>query len=345
METHNKIVFQKIIAPIFGLFFFVQVNGSSLSPSIFDVMNHSEVLDITLESDFSTFINNRRSAETQKALLTFEDENGLEKTWNLKIKLRGKFRRMNCEMPPLKLDFKKSELEDNGLALFDDLKLVTHCVADKLEAKELLLREYLAYKLYNELSEYSYRVQLVRITYKDTQTGKKERNWGFLIEDTAQLESRTGTEKINGNQITINDFETASVQRVAIFQYMIGNADWSLFGGRNVKFFKKGETVITIPYDFDFSGFVNAQYAKPNPDYDLTSVRERVLIDLPEQYRWFHAATYSIYGKKEVLLQTVKNFKKLSSNSRFEIIQYLNSYFVDMDNINFAEKVAQNLAP
>ena len=150
--------------------------------SIFDLMNYQEVLDLTLEADLATFRTDRKNTSSHPAKVSFRDSSGELQEWDLKVKLRGAFRRMKCtDVPPLKLNFKKSELEKAGLAKFDDLKLVPQCFTGQAAAKESLLKEYLAYKLYNEMSDYSYRVQLVRITYVDVSTGQKDKQWAFLI--------------------------------------------------------------------------------------------------------------------------------------------------------------------
>ena len=106
----------------------------------------------------------KRNTEKHPAVFSFTDQSGAVQTWNIKVNLRGKFRRTRCEnLAPLKLNFKKSELKAAGLAKFDDMKLVTHCMSSKSDAKALLQKEYLAYRLYNELTENSYRVQLLKI--------------------------------------------------------------------------------------------------------------------------------------------------------------------------------------
>ncbi|MCB9349767.1 MAG: hypothetical protein H6573_19980 [Lewinellaceae bacterium] len=65
------------------------------------------------------------------ATLSFLDKQGNRQEWPLDISLRGKFRRMHCkDMPPLRLDFSKKDLEEAGLAQFDDLKLVNYCMGD-----------------------------------------------------------------------------------------------------------------------------------------------------------------------------------------------------------------------
>ena len=320
---------------IFLLFSLLQIHtilSQNVNPqqSIFDVMHYTEVLDITLKTDINALKNKRRSKEAQKAVLRFENALGQVETWDIKLNLRGRFRRMNCEMPPLKLDFKKSDLEQVGLANFDDIKLVTHCVANKNEAKTLLLKEYLAYQLYNELSPNSYRVQLIKITYEDVVTGAKDRQWGFLIEDTAQLRARMGAEKASQFDHQLTDFDVETVKNVAIFQYLIGNTDWQLLVGHNLKMVKKGDKIIPIPYDFDFSGLVNASYAVPNADYNLISNQERIMPELPDVFMDWHDTVYFYHGQREKLLKLVKDFKVLKKESRNEVITYLSEY---LDNV------------
>lgn len=168
--------------------------ASATSPEgIFDVLNYTEVLEIGLSFDLTSVLEKRREDKDYPATLSFLDKQGNRQEWPLNISLRGKFRRVHCkEMPPLRLDFSKKDLEKAGLAQFDDLKLVNYCMGDDRQAREALVKEYLSYKLYNQLTEASYRVQMVKINFKDINTGKTRTQLGFLIEDTAQLRARIG---------------------------------------------------------------------------------------------------------------------------------------------------------
>lgn len=308
--------------------------------SIFDLMYYTQVLQLELETDVENLQNNRRFDEEQKASLMFKDENGQERYWDLKVSIRGNYRRINCsEMPPLKLNFKKSALKEAGLADFDDLKLVTYCISDRQDAYDLLMREYLAYKMFNELTENSFRVQLLRITYKDSNTGKKTKQWAFLIEDTAQLTHRTNS-KVCDTCINsgLEAFHQESAKLVGIFQYLIGNSDWDIHAGRNVKFIMKNGSIIPVPYDFDFSGLVNAPYAIPNPNYEMKFVRDRIYLGFEQQLQNIHAILFYLEGKKEDLLEMVENFKYLSADSRYDMMKYMESYFVHMDDIELGKK-------
>jgi len=327
---------------VLGLLSILAITSTNAQKSIFDVMNHKEVLSVTLTADFAALDSARRTADKHKAVLTFEDETGTQQNWNVKLKTRGNFRRLKCEMAPLKIGFKKKDLKAAGLAQFDDMKLVTHCVANKSEAKSLLQKEYLAYKLYNELTEYSYRVQLLKINYVDAVTGRKTKHWAFLIEDTAELKERiSATAKVEKYlNLPRDTFHDGLLKVASVFQYMIGNADWDVQVGRNVKYFVKDGKVLLIPYDFDFSGLVNAPYAIPNPNYGIPTVKTRIFMGYKEDAEKLKGTLAFFKTKRIALLETVDKFKTLDESTRAELLYYLDTFYLTLNDIVFAERIA-----
>ena len=303
--------------------------------SIFDELSYQEELEVTLEMDMNAVFGNRRNDDKHPTTFSYLDKNGIQKSWNINVKLRGKFRRIKCEaMAPLKLNFKKDDLKAAGLAKFDDMKLVNHCVADKQEAKEFLVKEYLAYKIYNQLSEESFRVQFLKITYKDSKTGSEKIQWGFLIEDTAEMRARINAEKIEKIYNTPRDsYNEKELLTASLFQYMIGNADWSHGKIHNVKLVKKNSKITIVPYDFDFSGLVKASYTRINTELGMTSTVDRIylgfetdVIQTPETLELF-------YNKKNSIVKTIKNCKLLPARDRRGMIRYINNFYIDIDNI------------
>ncbi len=315
--------------------------------SILDVMSYKEVLTVTLKADFALLDSSRKTNDKFPAELTFEDENGENQTWNVKLKTRGNFRRMRCEMAPLKINFKKKELKAAGLAKFDDMKLVTHCVSSKLEAKALLQKEYLAYKLYNQITHYSYRVQLLKINYVDIKTGKKTKHWAFLIEDTAELSHRIGATAKVENHLNLprDTFHDGLLKIASIFQYMIGNADWDLNVGRNVKYLIKNNKVIPIPYDFDFSGLVDAPYAIPNPNFGIPTVKTRIFLGFKEDIDQLKSTLSFFKTKRLDVLKTIEQFRILDINRREEITYYIDSFYTTINDIVLGEKMDLSTEP
>ncbi|NJL76136.1 MAG: hypothetical protein HC892_15085 [Saprospiraceae bacterium] len=160
------------------LLFFIPIFATAQDSklSIFESLQFQEVIDITLETSFQSMIANPANEEYQAATFSYQDADGNKMKWNAQVKQRGKYRRRICEMPPLKLKFAKADLEAKGLKKgYNEMKVVTYCVDDPT-SKETVIKEYLIYKMYNELSDQSFRVQLVRINYVDTQDPNKNQN-------------------------------------------------------------------------------------------------------------------------------------------------------------------------
>lgn len=309
--------------------------------SIFDVFYREDVLEVRLEANFSKLLAGK-SEEYHSAKLTYNDATGTAVSWDIDIRQRGNYRRRVCDMPPFKLRFSKEDLLAKGLQPYHTLKLVTHCLNEDETAKDNLLKEYLAYKLFNQLTDKSYRVQLVQITYVDTEKSfPKTKRYGFLIESTDEVADR-----LKGEECECMNFNTELMNRdqlslVHVFQYMIGNADYNLMMLRNLKLITPtdGSAAIVVPYDFDFAGLVDAPYAVPNPDYKLKNVKERVFLGNCSN-RAQIAQTLEIFRqKKQQLLDKVQNFKLLNKAARTEMTDYLESFFTAISTDALGEEL------
>ncbi len=308
--------------------------------SIFDQLQYQEILEVDLEFDMS-MLENRRSDESFPAVFSYTDASDQQREWNIKLKVRGKYRRTKCsEMPPLKIDFKKKDLEAAGLAKFDEMKLVTHCVEDEGMAKQLLLKEFLTYKLYNQISDESFRVQFLKITYLDQKTGHKKKQYGFLIEDTSELRARLGLEKWeNTIGLESDEMDAENLKTVALFEAMIGNVDWNYRQGHNVKVMNKNGKAICVPYDFDFSGIVKAPYVTLDTKLGQKTLNDRIYLANPEDLENLEELFATFENKKEVLIQTVKDIKYLSFDSKKETIRYLNDFLKKEVELKIPEAV------
>ena len=220
------------------------------------------------------------------------------------------------------------DLAEAGLVEFDDLKLVTHCINDPEEAKQLLVKEYLAYKIYNQITNLSFRVQFVTINYKDVITGKVDTQYGILIEDTAQLRDRINAEKTEkAYNLSPERYNTNQVKAVALFNYMIGNSDWSIQGMRNVKVLIKDGQHILVPFDFDFAGLVDAPYVKLKPEHRLESSKDRIFLGFRNDVSDLKAAKRFFKFKRTEIIKTIKDCSIISSKNQKEMIRYINSFY------------------
>lgn len=194
----------------------------------------------------------------------------------VKLTVRGNFRRKraNCVFPPLFLDVSKKKAGNTPFANQKKLKLVTHC-----QNEEYVVREYLVYRLYNLVSENSFRARLCKVTYVDSAGKlKPETRWAALLEDEDDLVKRNGGMPNKLRQLSAYDMDSLSMATVAVFEYLIGNTDWSVPYRHNIRLLTLPtyKDPVPVPYDFDHAGIVETDYAMPAEQLGIASVRDRL---------------------------------------------------------------------
>jgi hypothetical protein len=216
----------------------------------------------------------------QEAGISFVDNKGQAQVWDLGVSVRGKFRRNRCDYAPLKLNFSKKDLKAIGLESFDKYKLVTPCTDDP-NAGDLVLKEYLAYKAYGMITDLSFRVQLLEITYHDANGVHPDRTeTAFLIESTKEMATRIGGKELdNPLGLPAEAYDAKAEATHALLQYLVGNGDFSLPLACNLKVIEMADgKMVPVGYDFDFTGWVGAPYASPTSEVGQTSIYERVYL-------------------------------------------------------------------
>jgi hypothetical protein len=235
-----------------------------------------ELLEIKLTGNIRDLMNDRvENSQYHPLIISYKQEDGSEISISAKAKTRGHFRKSmgNCTYPPLMLDFSKSDsLSSSIFKEQDKLKLVMPCQGD-----EYVIREWLVYKIYNLVTPKSFRTRLVKVELNDAKRKKTIIPfYGILLENEQQMAKRNGAicvkRKMKPEQAERNSFLTMTV-----FEYLIGNTDWSVQYLQNIKLLASDSNAIatTVPYDFDHAGVVNTPYAKPAEELQMNSVRER----------------------------------------------------------------------
>ena len=243
------------------------------------------VLEVRIEAPFDRLTDERPDHKDLDGKFSYTDSHGNLNVLDVGVRVRGKLRSTSeiCSFPPLRLDFVKSEVAGTLFDGQDKLKLVTHCRNRAVRYEQSLLAEYLAYRIYNQLTDTSFRVRLMHATYVPTDGGSDLESYAFIIEDKNRLAHRLGIKKPDVNRIRVADLNAAELNLSSVFQYFIGNTDFSPIAAapgeacchNHVLFARKGRAYLSVPYDFDQSGLVNAPYAAPNPKFELDSPRDR----------------------------------------------------------------------
>jgi hypothetical protein len=299
----------------------------------FDLFNNDEIMHVRIISDFRDLIKRKYKDEYQPAILETTLFDTIKVKRELKIKSRGNHRRKTCSFPPIKLNFPKKQAIFSQIQEFDKIKLVGNCRAGALY-DQYLIQEYYVYKMYNLLTPFSFRVRLLRVEYIDTSGKRKPRdNYAFIIEPTDQMALRLNAKEFDRKGISNHSVDRNISTIMGLFQLMVGNTDWSIPGMHNIKLLRvadeKYPMPIAVPYDFDYCGIINAQYAIPHEVLPIEEVTERFYMgtcremeEYEEAFKFFHEkraqfealfadSPYLVKGGKSIPLNYIDEFYRI----------------------------------
>lgn len=290
--------------------------------------------EMTLTSDFKTLLAKRIQKNYQPATITmrFPDSSILKE--DIRIQTRGKFRLENCYMPPLGLNFNNPT--SPKLKPLKKLKLVVGC-ATTTDDEQLIIKEYLAYKMYNFLTEKSFRVRLVKIRFEDTKGKVKPyTQYGFLLEDVDEMAARNKCVEVQGKQHLTEQTDREQMTMVNLFEYMIGNTDWSVPHYHNIKLMRpKSDSLASpyaVPYDLNHCGLVNAPYALPQEELGIESVKERLYRGFPRSQQELDKAIAVFQKQRESIKSLVSNCDWLSNKYKREVNGYIEDFYRVIDS-------------
>jgi hypothetical protein len=247
----------------------------------------------------------------------------------IQLEIRGHFRHDHCYVPPLKLIFKNKK--PSVLSSLKSLKLVNECKISK-QYDQYLLKEFIIYKMYNLLTNMSFRVRLLNLNFEDSSGKKKTINvHSFLLEDIKDVAKRNGCYEWRKGNLVTEATDRKQMTMVAVFEYMIGNTDWAVPVNHNTKLIASekdsSSRPFVVPYDFDYSGFVNTEYAVPDERLGIENVQQRLYRGYPRTMLELNEVLDVFKRQKEKIYAIVNNFDLLTSVSKKELIIYLDGFF------------------
>jgi hypothetical protein len=307
-----------------------------------DPLLTDNIIRISLKFDMKKFVKTKHKGEYQKAEFSIHnlDNSIVEK--EIRLRARGITRRSICYFPPIKLNFKETAFENDTLNDINSLKLVTHCKNSDLY-EQYLLKEFLIYRMYNLLTDNSFRVKLLHIDYIDSEDKMKPlTKYGFVIESNNHLAERLQGIRINKEGVNTWDTDRYLISLLDIFQYMIGNTDWSIPPLHNIRLVKPSvpySNILAIPYDFDYSGMVNTVYAIPDENLGTETVRTRVYRGYCLPSDDHYQRLFNVFlEKKQAMFSLVEDFELLDKKSRKEMLDYLEEFYTIIENPRMAER-------
>jgi hypothetical protein len=311
-------------------------------------------LEMTLTANFHALREDDRSdedSEERPARMEWVDADGTTSSQDIQIQTRGNFRlsTRNCDFPPLRLNVKKGAVEGTLFEGQDKIKLVSPCKLGQDYWQQYVLAEYLVYRMFNVLTPLGFRARMARITYVDD-SGEDDAftRYAFLLEDDSDMAKRNGGVKQDwqGGQLNPVLLEKNQAILVEFFQYMIGNTDWSGAEMHNMELVRLADgRPATVPFDFDFSGIVDARYAAPDHSLSIRSVRQRLFRGFcpdqmnrrPEDYQ---AVIDLLQEKKEEIYDLWRNQEGLDPDRLKDTLEYLDDFYETLDR---PDRVQRNL--
>lgn len=258
------------------------------------------------------------------------DLSGAERHIPVRLRTRGHFRLLarNCRFVPLRIDFPDSGLKGTPFAGQKSVKLGSHCQNDG-RYDNYTRREYLTNRLYNVLTETSLRARMAQGVYVDSATGKTVADRpAIFFENEDEVARRIGGKIQEWRGAVFDDVHAEALLLMSIFQYAIGNTDWSIFALHNVRLAAlPSGSIMPIAYDFDFSGLVNAHYATPDPRMGIRTVRDRLYRGPCRSLTEVQAAASHINGKRDALLAEIAAVPGFSKDEQAQATKYLESFF------------------
>ena len=301
------------------------------------------ILRLELKADFDRIFPVTDDSTYFPAALTFTDNEGNRRILDIEVRTRGNTRRQEdiCHFPPLRLRFPKEGTENTPFEEQRAIKLVTHCNrAEQFEQNTVA--EYLIYRAYNIMTDSSLRVRPARIKYIDSQKEADTlERFAFFIEREKHLAERFHAVDLEPEGARPEKIIAEQACLVDIFQYMIGNTDYSIYKSHNVFLIsdpdERGQSV-PVPYDFDWSGLVAAHYAVPHPLMKTESVTERVYRGLKQEPGTVARTVAMFQSRKDEILWLFEDYPWLDKKEKKFVSRYLGDFFKMLEN----ERSVQN---
>ena len=317
------------------------------APRLFD---EDAPLHIVITAPFPALVRAARtSTDAYPATLTVSDGAGSAASLPIQVSARGYTRRTAgfCHFPPLWLKFDKKSAHGTLFQGQHKLKLVTYCRPDS-DYEQRVVLEYLAYRLYNLITPVSYRVRAAEVTYRSGETDAGLTRFGYLIEDVDDVAGRNGLEHLQSatHQVRPDQMDPQAAGRAALFEYMISNQDWEFLAAErgmacchNTRLLAQPDAtaatasaVAPLPYDYDWSGFVDSPYAGPPPNVPVESVTARYYRGYCVTTAQMPAVIEAYRGRRTDMLALINGEPHLNAAFRDKTVRFMNGFFAVLDD-------------
>jgi hypothetical protein len=321
-------------------------SGGEKKKKSFTIFANDKLMKVTLKLDLKGYLKKDFKSPMDAILILHTGEND-SVSLNVKVSDRGSYRSSKCNYPPLEISFNKAVDAYSGFGKIKKMKLYTCCETGEIY-NEYILREYLVYKLFNAMTDSSYRVRLLKVNLTDAQGKKKSlTQFGFFLEPREIVAERIESREMEELKPLPEQISRETLDRLAIFNYMVSNYDWSVKEQHNVTVFqslKNNQTgsYFVVPHDFDGTGVVNALYSVPASKPGSKSIRERTFLGVCRSREIFQEDLKKFRDSKKEIYSVIDNFSELDQKSKKDITDFLNQFYNQLEKSNSLDNLIGN---
>ena len=312
-------------------------NDTGKQKKYLDLSEKDDILEVSLKFDLANFLKKPDRSRSFDGIITIPMSETDTLNRKVIIRYRGESRYERCSFPPMRVTLKKPVYEVSGSGRIKKIKLVNQCNRGSA-FEEYIIWECLVYKIHNVITDTSYRVRLIKVNFIDKEDKRKPlTQFGIFIEPKDLLAKRTNTVVVNTSALTQRDIIPEMIDMMAIFNYMVSNWDWSVPGQHNLSILKTNQfglsgLGIPVPFDFDLTGIVNADYAIPPPALGIESNRDRIFTRICRPVEVYRKALMKFIDKKEEIYSVGNDYPYLSRGSKRDIIGSLDQFYNQLEN-------------
>jgi hypothetical protein len=332
----KRLLLSLFLAPV--LFAASLTAGSANEPET-DLFGSDDNLEVAITAPWEELQRNEEYQGAYPATIEFRAPDGSVRTLPLTVERRGVKRQEACRFPPIKLRFEKDDVKGSLFQGEKSLKLVTHCQdADRYDQYYII--EMMAYRMYNQVTDYSFRVRPLTVNYIDADTGNEEPGrFAFVIEDDSDVAKRNGLKKLEIPRVSTAQLDPQTASEFALFQLMIANVDWSPLIGpdpeeccHNTKLIaprplEADDLIQPVPYDFDTSGLVDAPYAYPPANLGIRSVTQRLYRGYCAHNETLPTARQLYRDRQSDIMAVLDSDPRLAERSKKKASRFLEKFF------------------
>jgi hypothetical protein len=295
-----------------------------------------EPLALVLEFPLRDLMRQKKEKATVQGVVRYTDIDGSDVVLDVGVSTRGNSRLEHCRYPPLSINLKKKQVTATLFAGQDKLKLVTLC-RDTATYRRYLGQEYTIYRIYNLLSDFSFRARMLEVSFREA-SGRQPKKAvpAFFIESDKEVAERLEMTRVKSDVVEFSQLDTDQLSILTLFQFMVGNTDWSVRKGSGDEHCcHNGKVVgppgsrndwVVLPYDFDQSGIINTRYAVPSESLPIKSVRQRLYRGICSGNAQLEP-TIALFNDKRPVIEDLFSSVPYGSSKNNAALKYLRSFY------------------